>query len=153
MSIEITSSDPGQPEALALLERHLDHVRLHSPPEGVYALDLEGLRAPDVSFWVAKLEGRVAGCGALKELEPTHGELKSMHTLEELRGRGVASALARWILAEARARGYARISLETGSQPEFEGPRRLYAQLGFEPCGKFADYPGLPHSAFMTLAL
>jgi putative acetyltransferase len=116
-------------------------------------MDVERLRRPDVSFWSAWEGETLLGCAALRELDATHGELKSMRTAPAARGRGVARALLAHVLAEARARGYARLSLETGSQPGFEPARRLYASAGFGRCAPFGDYAEDPYSVFMSLDL
>ncbi len=137
----------------ALLAEHLRRMHEISPPESVHALDLDGLRAPDVTFWSAWSDGELLGCGALREIDAAHGEVKSMRTAAAHLRQGVAAAMLRHLLAEARRRGYARVSLETGSQPPFEPARRLYASFGFEPCAPFADYVEDPNSVFMTLAL
>ena len=112
--------------------------------------EAEGLRRPDVTFWTLWDGDELAGCGALKELSPAHGEIKSMRTAQAHRNKGVARALLRHILEEARRRSYTRLSLETGSQPAFEPARRLYAGFGFVFCGPFADYVEDPNSVFMT---
>ena len=149
----IREDDLRGPEIQALLEAHLDHMRAISPPESVHALDLDGLRRPEITFWTVWDGGQLLGCGARKELDPGHGEIKSMHTNKAARGRGVARHLLEHILAEARRRGYRRLSLETGATEDFAAARRLYSAHGFEICGPFADYPLHPFSAFMTLEL
>ncbi len=149
----IREDDLRGPEIKALLEAHLDLMRSISPPEGVHALDLEALRAPEITFWTVWDGAVLLGCGALKELDSTHGEIKSMHTAAAARGRGVARRLVQHILAEARRRGYRRLSLETGATDDFAAARGLYSAFGFEVCGPFADYPLHPFSAFMTLEL
>jgi putative acetyltransferase len=111
------------------------------------------LLAPDVTFLSVRDGGALLGVGAIKELDPTHGELKSMHTLSEVRGRGVGRAMLGELLDLARNRGYTRISLETGSVPAFAPARAMYASVGFVECGPFADYVESPHSSFMSLAL
>ena len=116
----------------------------------MHALDLAALRAPDITFWSAYDANDLVGCGALKELNATHGELKSMRTANGHRGRGVASALLQHIVGEATARGYRRLSLETGAQPYFAPARALYAKHGFVECGPFAAYREDPLSIFMT---
>ncbi len=141
------------PEIRALLEEHLADMRRISPPESVHALDLDALRRPEISFWTVWEGDALLGCGALKQLDATHGEIKSMRTGREHRGKGVARFVLTHILEEARRRGYARLSLETGSQPEFEPARALYASVGFDFCGPFADYVLDPNSVFMTLTL
>ena len=137
----------------ALLREHLAEMHVHSPPESVHALDLEKLRAPDISFWTAWERDALLGCGALRELDAGSGEIKSMRTVPAHRGRGVGDALLRHIVGEARRRGYRRLSLETGSMAHFEPARRLYARHGFAPCGPFGDYVEDPHSMYMTRTL
>ncbi len=151
--MEIRLDDLAGPEIRALLEEHLANMHRISPPGSVHALDLDGLRRPEVAFWTAWEDGALLGCGALKQLGPRHGEIKSMRTAESARRRGVARAMLAHLLAEARRRGWERLSLETGSQPFFEPARRLYASASFEPCGPFADYTNDPNSCFMTMAL
>ena len=141
------------PEIVTLLREHLDDMRRISPPESVHALDLAGLRAADVTFWSAREDGTLAGCAALRELDGWHGEIKSMRTAASYRRRGVAAALLRRVLAEASQRGYRRLSLETGTQPEFAPARALYERFGFQYCGPFASYVDDPCSAFMTCTL
>lgn len=135
----------------ALLAAHLRGMHDHSPPESVHALDLTGLRAPDITFWSAWDEGTLVGCGALKEFDPDHGEIKSMRTAEKYLGKGVASALVEHIIGVARERGYTRLSLETGSGPAFEPAHALYRKHGFAFCRPFGDYTNDPFSRFMTL--
>ena len=141
------------PEIRALLEEHLRHMHELSPPESVHALDLSGLRKPGITFWTVWSGLSLLGCGALKELEPAHGEIKSMRTASAHRRQGVGRAMLCHILGEAGNRSYRRLSLETGSQPAFAPARSLYASFGFEPCGPFADYTDDPNSFFMTRAL
>lgn len=151
--MHIRPDDLRGPEIRALLEEHLRDMRAISPPESVHALDLDGLRRPEVTFWTAWDGGELLGCGALRELDRTHGEIKSMRTAAAHRRKGVAAAMLRHLLAEAARRGYRRLSLETGSMAAFEPARRLYASFGFVPCGPFADYGPDPNSAFLTLEL
>ncbi len=124
-----------------------------SPPESVHALDLDKLRSPDITFWSAWEGPLLLGCGALKQLSEKHGEIKSMRTPDALRRRGAGRAMLAHIVAVARARGYERLSLETGSVPGFEPALKLYESFGFECCGPFGDYVEDPYSVFMTLSL
>lgn len=140
-------------EVHALLNEHLANMYELSPPESVHALDLTKLRAPDVTFWTIWDDSLLLGCGALKELTPAHGEVKSMRTPQALRRRGAARAILAHIVAEARTRGYRRLSLETGSQEAFEPAQKLYQSFGFRYCGPFGDYQPDPNSVFMTLEL
>lgn len=149
----IRADDLAGPAIAALLREHLDGVAEHSPPESIHALDLDGLRGPDVTVWSAWAGDEIVGCGALRELDATHGEIKSMRTAAGHLRRGVASAILRHLLDVARARGYRRLSLETGSQDGFLPARTLYARFGFVPCGPFGDYAEDPHSVFMTRTL
>ncbi|MBC7988025.1 MAG: GNAT family N-acetyltransferase [Luteimonas sp.] len=141
------------PEIAALLEEHVRDLARHSPPESVHALDLHRLRNPQITFWSAWAGAALLGCVAIKELDPRHGELKSMRTVASHVRQGVASTLMRHVLQQALQRGYDRLSLETGSGPAFAPAHRLYARFGFEPCGPFGDYVEDPYSAFMTRAL
>ena len=150
----IRLDDLSGPEIRALLEEHLRHMHEVSPAESVHALDLAGLRKPEITFWTAWSGKELLGCGALKELDPAHGEIKSMRTATAHRRQGVGRAMLEHILAEARARRYTRLSLETGAPEAFAPARRLYASFGFAYCGPFADYPADdPNSVFMTLTL
>lgn len=138
------------PEIAALLEEHLADMRRISPPESVHALDLDRLRQPEITFWTAWDGTSLLGCGALRQIDPTHGEIKSMRTARAHLRRGVAAAMLTHILAEAQHRGYARLSLETGTQIEFVPAHALYRRFGFEACGPFAEYREDPNSVFMT---
>lgn len=151
--MRITLDDLTDPAVVDLLEGHVSQLRSISPPESTHALDLDGLRAPGVSVWVARDGDAVLGCGALTEVEPGHGEVKSMRTAPGARRRGVARAVLGEILDEARRRGLARVSLETGSDDFFAPARALYAAHGFTECSPFAGYRPDPHSTFLTLAL
>ena len=153
MTVTIREDDVKGPEIVALLQTHLHDQSLRSPSNSVHTLDLDGVRAADVTLWSAWQDGALLGCGALKALEPGHGEIKSMHTALAHRGKGVAARLVEHILAEAQRRGYHRLSLETGSAESFAPARALYARFGFRDCPPFADYPEDPYSAFMTLEL
>ena len=147
--IEIRRDDLRGPEVRALLEAHLQHMRAVSPPCSVHALDLDGLRRPEVAFWTAWTGTELLGCGALLELAPTHGEIKSMRTAAAHLRQGVAAAMLEHLLAEARRRGYTKLSLETGSMAAFDPARRLYERFGFAYCGPYADYVADPNSVFM----
>jgi putative acetyltransferase len=151
--LEIREDDLNGEKVGALLREHLDHMRRITPPESVHALDLDGLRAPDITFWSAWEGDDLVGCGALKELDPRRGEIKSMRTANAHRGKGVASAILEYIIAEGRRRGYDQLSLETGAMPEFAPARALYARYGFEPCGPFDGYTDDPNSVFMSKRL
>ena len=151
--VDIRRDDLAGPEIRALLEEHLRSMYEVSPPESVHALDLTALRRPDVTFWTVWSDGELLGCGALKELSPMHAEIKSMRTVPAHRRKGVARAMLQHIIAEARARSYSRLSLETGSMPAFDAARRLYEAFGFTYCPPFAGYTEDPNSVFLTLTL
>ena len=140
-------------EISGFLEEHLSDMRSVSPPESKHALNLDALRSPEITVWTAWDNGQLIGCCALKELDRTHGEMKSMRVATAARGKGIGNALVDHVLAEARARTYRRVSLETGSMAFFEPARRLYRRCGFEVCGPFGSYAPDPNSVFMTLAL
>ena len=151
--MHIRIDDPSRPEVGELLLAHLGDMALHSPPESVHALDLEAFHESGITLWSAWEDGELLGCGALKQLDAAHGEIKSMRTVEKHLRRGVAATLLEHIIAAARQRGYRRLSLETGSMEAFAPARALYARFGFEYCAPFADYVEDTYSVFMTKTL
>jgi len=151
--MHIVEGGLDDPRVIELLHTHLVRARAETAPGSAHALDLSGLRTPEVAFWSAWEGDTVVGVGALKRLSADHGEVKSMHTAEAARGRGVGSAMVRHITAAARARGMSRLSLETGSWAYFAPARALYARHGFVECGPFGEYRVDPNSVFMTLEL
>jgi putative acetyltransferase len=153
MRMRIVTDDLSGPAIARFLQAHVDEMRAVSPPESTHALDLDGLRKPEITFWSMKDGANVVGCGALKELDPSHGEVKSMRTAPDHKKRGVASRLLLHIVDEARRRRYTRLSLETGSYDFFAPARALYAKHGFALCAPFAQYREDPNSVFMTKAL
>ncbi len=153
MSMDIRLDDLSGPEIIELLHEHLRSVRLHSPPESIHALDLEALRKPDITFWSVWQNSELLGCGAIKQLDARHGEIKSMRTVLSHRRTGVAARLMHHFIEEASRRSYERLSLETGSMTAFAPARSLYARFGFKVCEPFADYVLDPYSVFMTREL
>ncbi len=151
MNIEL--DDLSRPAIHALLQEHLRHMHELGPPESVHALDLDKLRRPGITFWSAWDGELLLGCGALMEQGRRHGEVKSMRTPEARRRTGAGRALLMHIIDTARARGYERLSLETGSVAAFEPAHRLYESVGFVRTGPFGDYAEDVNSVFMTLAL
>jgi putative acetyltransferase len=151
--MEIRIDDLGGPEIRALLVEHLHNMHQLSPPESVHALDVAALKNPDITFWTVWSDGALLGCGALKELGSAHGEIKSMRTVTAHRRKGVARMMLEHIIAEARRRGYRRLSLETGSIAEFAPARNLYERFGFTYCAPFGDYVDDPNSVFLTRTL
>lgn len=151
MRIEV--DDLSRPQVHALLNEHLANMHELSPPENVFALDFSELRAPDITFWTVWDGDLLLGCGALKELAPAHGEVKSMRTPTALRRRGAGRAVLAHIIAVARQRGYETLSLETGSHPAFLPAQALYRSFGFAYCGPFGSYREDPHSVFMSLRI
>ncbi len=148
--MKIKIDDLAGSEIAEFLEEHIREMKSVSPPESKHALDLEGLRKPEITFWTVWDDDRLIGCGAMKELDADLAEIKSMRTTALYRGQGIASMLLQHILNEAKQRGYQRISLETGSMPFFEPARNLYAKYGFEYCAPFSTYREDPNSVFMT---
>jgi putative acetyltransferase len=151
--VHIELDDLSRPEIAELLKEHLASMFVYSPPESVHALPIESLRSPEITFWSVWENGQLLGCGALKELDPQHGEIKSMRTASAHLRKGVARAVVYHIIAEAKRRGYRRLSLETGSMAAFEPARQLYAACGFTYCEPFRDYVNDPNSVFMTMGL
>ena len=151
--MDIRVDDLSSPEVCRLVEEHLESMALHSPPESVHALAAAALRKPGITFWSVWQDSELMGCGALKELDAHHGEIKSMRTTSLHLRKGVATRLLHHILEEAERRSYRRLSLETGSMDAFAPARRLYTRFGFQPCGPFAEYVEDPYSVFMTKEL
>jgi putative acetyltransferase len=151
--VEIKIDDLSGAEVRQLLDEHLANMRSISPPESTHALPIEGLRQPGVTFWTVWENGELLGCGALKELDAEHGEIKSMRTVSRHLRKGVANAILDYIVGEARRRAYRRLSLETGSMAAFEPARQLYARAGFTYCAPFGNYIEDPNSVFMTKEL
>ena len=152
--VTVAVDDPSAPDVRALLDAHLELARATSPPAHVHAMAAESLAvAPDVTFFSARRNGALVGVGALRALDATHGELKSMHTSAAARGTGVARRMLHELLSESRRRGYRRVSLETGTQAEFAAARALYRSAGFVECEPFGGYTGNPYSVCMALAL
>lgn len=153
MSDEISIDDPAAPDVRRLLETHLDFARAPTPPEDAHALDVDGLRDPEVTFFSLRRDGVLLAVGALKRLDGEHAEVKSMHTVLTARRQGIGRQMIEHLIAVAREAGYRRLSLETGSMAEFAPARALYASAGFEPCEPFGDYRKSVNSTYMTLRL
>jgi putative acetyltransferase len=151
MRIEI--DDLTRPQVLVLLNEHLTNMYELSPPESVHALDVSKLRGSDITFWTVWEGAELLGCGALKELSPKHGEVKSMRTPQKMRRRGAGRAVLTHIVGVARERAYQLLSLETGSAEAFLPAQKLYESFGFTYCGPFGDYKDDPNSVFMQLRL
>ena len=149
----IAVDDPRKPDVQALLERHLAFALAQTPPEHSFALDVAGLLDPAITFFGLREDNNLLAVGAIKRLGPRHAEIKSMHTVEAARGRGIGRAMLAHLLDVARDRGFRRVSLETGTMTAFAPARALYASMGFLPCGPFADYRPTEDNCFMTLEL
>jgi putative acetyltransferase len=150
---EFAIDDPRAEDVRELLRRHLAFTNSHSLPEDCHALDVDGLLDPAVTFFSFRHRGGLLAVGALKALDGDHGELKSMHTAEPARGRGIGRAMLQHLIGVARDGGFQRLSLETGSTAAFAPARALYASAGFTSCSAFGDYSPSQNSAFMTLSL
>lgn len=153
MPVLVTQGNLADPQVIALLQQHVSRARAETAPGSAHALDLAQLQSADVSFFSAWDGGSLLGVAALKRLSPDHGEVKSMHTAQSARRRGVATALMRHLLAAARDAGLTRLSLETGSWDYFEPARAFYRRHGFRDCAPFAHYRADPNSIFMTREL
>lgn len=151
--MKIVQDDLTNPKVIELIEGHLREMTNISPPESIHALDIDRLRKPEITCWSAWEQDELVGCGALKEIDRGHGEIKSMRTSPLHLRKGVAKRILEHIIEEARRRGYKRLSLETGSMEAFEPARRLYRSFGFLYCDPFADYEEDPNSVFMTMEL
>lgn len=151
--MRVQRDDPTRDPVMRLLQQHLADVAVHSPPESIHALGADALCSRAITFWSVVEAEEVIGCGALLELSALHGEVKSMRTDHAHLRKGVASAVLAEIIEESLRRGYARLSLETGSQRAFAPARALYSSFGFEVCGPFGEYAADPNSVFMTREL
>jgi putative acetyltransferase len=150
---QIREDDPRTPDVQALLARHLEFALGQTPPEHSFALDPDGLLDPAITLFSYRACGSVLGIGAIKRLGQDHAEIKSMHTAEAARGRGIGRAMLTHLLGVACARGFRRVSLETGTTAAFSPARALYQSAGFVPCGPFAGYQPSEDNLFMTLEL
>jgi putative acetyltransferase len=148
--MRIVVDDLSGPEIAAFLDEHVQQMRAITPLESKYALDLDALRTPDVTFWSIRDGGVIVGCAALKRLDPHHAEVKSMRTSPARRRSGIAARLLDHLIAEAQRMGFTRLSLETGTDPFFLPARKLYERYAFDYCAPFADYQPSPHNTFMT---
>ncbi len=153
MGLVVAAEDPRVDDVQALLERHLAFARTVTPPAGVHALDVDGLLDPTVTFFTARRDGELLGVGAFKELSRSHAEVKSMHTVEAVRGQGVGRALVDHLLSVAADRNYLRVNLETGTMDAFAWARSLYEHVGFRPCAPFGQYAESPTSGCMTIEI
>jgi putative acetyltransferase len=153
MALTFQSGDLGSADVQALLALHFEQMRTTSPPDACHVLPVDGLRDPAVTFWSARDSGELVGVGALKAFAADHGEIKSMRTAPGALGRGVGRAILHHIVAEARSRGYRRLSLETGRTEPFAAALRLYESEGFVPCGPFGEYENTPFTRFFTREL
>ena len=151
--MNIHRGDLSDKRVIALLKHHFDRCHAESPPESCHVFDVSRLAAPGIDFWAAWSAGELLGVGAMKPLDQAHGEVKSMHTAETARRRGVASAILNHIIASSRKRGFTRLSLETGSYGYFLPAVALYKSHGFTECPPFGDYRQDPNSLFLTLVL
>ena len=151
MKIQVDNLESAEVERL--LQEHHDDMLKHSPPESVHALDLSSLKAPDVTFWTAWINGELAGCGALKKLNEKHAEIKSMRTSQQFLRKGVAAKLLAHMLNTAKTQSFAKISLETGTKNAFIPAQKLYKSFGFQECQPFSNYKEDPYSLFLTKAI
>jgi putative acetyltransferase len=150
---KIDVDDPTRPDVRELLTRHLVFADSQTPRENVHALDVDGLLDPAVTFFSYRADDVVLGVGALRRLDASHAEVKSMHVAQAARGRGIGRALLDHLFGVARDRGFRRVSLETGTGPAFESAQSLYKGAGFTPCEPFGGYRPSPFNYFMTLTL
>jgi putative acetyltransferase len=151
--VKIVVDDLTGPQIARFLGEHVQEMLSITPPESKHALDLDGLRQPGITFWSVMDGGTLVGCGAIRRLDASHGEVKSMRTTPARKRGGIASMMLEHIITEARRMGFTRLSLETGSAEFFLPARRLYEKFGFEYCEPFADYRPDPHSVFLTRTL
>ena len=146
--------DLSGPQIAQFLDEHVQEIRSITPsPESKHALDLDDLRKPEITFWSVMDGAALVGCGAIKRLDASHAEVKSMRTAPDRRRGGIASTPLEQTITKAKRMGFTRLSLETGSYEVFLPARKLYEKFGFEYCEPFADYQADPNSVFMTRPL
>ena len=150
MTWQIFEGELDHDDVRALLSQHFAEMRAGSPPEACHVLPIDGLRDAAIRFFTLREVGVLLGCGALKRLEPGHGEIKSMRTANSALGRGVGKAMLDHLVAAARSEGMTRLSLETGSSEQFSAALRLYEKEGFKGCGPFGNYAATPFTRFFT---
>jgi len=150
MIVQIYTNELEQEDVVDLLTEHHQDMLKHSPEESVHALDLSALKKPDITFWTLRVNNELAGCCALKELDKSHGEIKSMRTSQKFLRQGIAKKLLQHVLAQAKHRSYLKLSLETGTEAAFKPAQKMYLQFGFIPCKPFGDYQEDPYSMFMS---
>jgi putative acetyltransferase len=153
MPLVIAEEHPLTPDLALLFDRHTADMHAETPPESIYMMDKGALAAPDIRFFVLREDGVPLAMGAIKRIDQTHAEIKSMHVLAEARGRGLSRRMLDHLLSEAGRDGFSRLSLETGIQSTFVAARALYARAGFDLCGPFGDYTLDPNSVYMTKVL
>ncbi|MFE9406295.1 GNAT family N-acetyltransferase [Streptomyces sp. NPDC006530] len=148
--MHIAVDDLSGPEVARFLDEHVRQMQSITPPESKHALDLGALRDPGITFWSVRDGDTVLACGAIKRIDATHAELKSMRTAPALTRTGIASRMLEHIITEARRMGFTRLSLETGTADFFRPARKLYEKFGFTPCEPFGGYRHDRNSIFMT---
>ena len=153
MNWQIFEGELDREDVRALLSQHFAEMRAGSPPSACHVLPVDGLKIPEIRFFTLRENGALLGCGALKRLEPGHGEIKSMRTANPALGRGIGKAMLDHIVATARSEGMTRLSLETGSTEQFAAANRLYEKEGFQRTGPFGDYGDTPFTRFFTKEL
>ena len=153
MSFRIVVDDLTSDATRDLLRFHLQGMHASSPPGHSFALDLSGLQTPDITVWSAWEGQSIAAIGALKALADGTGEVKSMRTHPDFLRRGAAAAILETIIGAARARGYARLSLETGTGADFDAALAFYRRHGFVSGEAFAAYEPSDFNQFLHLRL
>ena len=151
--MQITKESPLNADLALLMARHTADMHADTPPESIHMMDASQLAIPQVQFFVGRLAGVAVAMGAFKQIDAQHAEVKSMHVLAEHRGQGLSRQMLDHLMAAARTEGYARLSLETGSQPMFLPAVRLYEKAGFAICAPFEGYVLDPNSIYMTRTL
>jgi putative acetyltransferase len=147
---QIAIDDPRRADVQTLLHQHREFALGQTPVEHSFALDVTGLLDPAITLFSFRAHGSLVAIGAIKRLDPFHAEIKSMHTAEAARGRGIGSAMLAHLLEVARADGIRQVSLETGTTSAFAPARAIYLRAGFVPCGPFGGYQPSEHNMFMT---
>ena len=153
MKIDLLVDDLSDGAIITLLDSHRQEMHKYSPPESIHALDVNALKESNITFWGARVDGKLVGCGALKEISAGSAEIKSMKTSQSFLRNGIAEKILKEIIVEAKRRSYSELKLETGSNAAFKPAITLYEKFGFEECGPFGEYKLDPYSKFFRKRL
>ena len=144
--VTIHLGDPGSPDARKLIAELDNYLSSLYPAESNHLLSVEALSRSNVTFLMAPINGKAAGCGAFVNFGD-YAEIKRMFVLPDLRGKGIGRRILAELEKRARLDGLTVSRLETGvSQPE---ALKMYERSGYQRRGVFATYTDDPLSVFI----